>query len=97
MRIFTILFLCFIVSFSTCCSRISERELKDVSEREIRTTKDGDIKYQRELEEIRKTLKGDIKIKLKKDPKGNYSWEIVGKDAQEILRANEILKKRLSD
>ena len=56
-----------------------------------------DVQYRRELEEIRKSLKGDIKIKLRKDGKGAYSWEIAGKDPQEIIRANDVLRKRISD
>ncbi len=54
-------------------------------------------RYQKELDEIKKTLKGDVKIKLKKDGKGGYSWEITGKDAQEIIKANDILVKKLSN
>jgi predicted secreted protein len=49
------------------------------------------------MDEIKKSLKGEVKIKLKKEGKGGYSWEIRGKDAQEILKANEILRKKLSD
>jgi len=53
--------------------------------------------YKKELEEIRKTLKGDIRIKLKKDGKGDfYSWEIDGKDVAEVLKANETLTKILN-
>jgi hypothetical protein len=53
--------------------------------------------YKKELEEIRKSIKSDLKIKLKKDGKGDaYSWEISGKDAGEILRANDILSKKLT-
>ena len=52
--------------------------------------------YKKELEEIRKTLKGDIKIKLKKDGKGDvYSWEIDGKDAAEVLKVNDTLTRKL--
>ncbi|HNS14404.1 MAG TPA: hypothetical protein PKM08_03640 [Syntrophorhabdaceae bacterium] len=54
-------------------------------------------RYQKELDEIKKALKGDIKIKLKKDGKGGYSWEITGKDAQEIIKANDILVKKLGN
>jgi hypothetical protein len=57
----------------------------------------ADVRYGKELEEIRKSLKGDIKIKLRKDGKGAYSWEIAGKDAQEILRADSVLSKRIND
>jgi hypothetical protein len=56
-----------------------------------------EAQYQKELDEIKKSLKGDVKIKLKKEGKGGYSWEITGKDAQEVLKANEALRKRLSD
>jgi hypothetical protein len=62
--------------------------------------KDGDInaeaQYRNELDEIRKSIKGETKIKVKKDAKG-YSWEITGKDPQEVLKANETLRKRLGD
>jgi hypothetical protein len=52
--------------------------------------------YKRELDEIRKTIKGEVKIKLKKDGKGDYySWEISGKDANDILKANDTLTKKL--
>jgi len=56
-----------------------------------------DVQSRKDLEEIRKSLKGDIKIKLRKDGKGAYSWEIAGKDPQEIIRANNVLIKRISD
>ena len=53
--------------------------------------------YRKEMDEIKKSLKGDIKVKLKRDGKGNYTWEITGKDTQEVLKANEALRKRLGD
>lgn len=56
-----------------------------------------DAQYQKELDEIKKSLKGDVKIKLKKEGKGGYSWEITGKDAQEVLKTNDALRRRLSD
>lgn len=52
--------------------------------------------YKKELDEIRKSIKEEIKIKVKKDVKG-YSWEITGKDTQEVLKANDALRKRLGD
>jgi hypothetical protein len=58
------------------------------------TLKEG--QYSKELEEIKKNLNGDIKIKLKKDGKGDfYSWEISGKDAVDVLKANDILSRKL--
>lgn len=56
----------------------------------------SEAQYKNELDEIRKSIKGETKIKVKKDAKG-YSWEITGKDPQEVLKANDTLKKRLGD
>jgi len=53
--------------------------------------------YKKELDEIKRSLKGDVKIKLKKEARGGYSWEITGKDAQEIIKANDVLVKKLSN
>jgi hypothetical protein len=52
--------------------------------------------YKKELDEIRKSIKGDVKVKLKKDGKGDYySWEISGKDAAEVLKVNDTLVRKL--
>jgi hypothetical protein len=56
----------------------------------------AEVQNKNELDEIRKSIKGETKIKVKKDAKG-YSWEITGKDAQEVLKANDVLRKRLGD
>ena len=56
-----------------------------------------DVAYQKEMEELRKSIKSEVKIKLKKDGKGAYSWEIQGKDPQEVLKVNETLQKKLGD
>ncbi len=56
-----------------------------------------DATYQKEMDEVRKSIKSEVKIKLKKDGKGTYSWEIQGKDPQEVLRVNETLRKKLGD
>jgi hypothetical protein len=56
----------------------------------------AEAQYKNELDEIRKSIKGETKIKVKKDAKG-YSWEITGKDPQEVLKANDALRKRLGD
>ena len=61
-----------------------------------RTGAVSDVQHRKELEEIRKSLRGDIKIKLRRDGKGAYSWEIAGKDPQEIIRADSALSKRIS-
>jgi len=60
------------------------------------TNINGEVQNKNELDEIRKSIKGETKIKVKKDAKG-YSWEITGKDAHEVLKANDILRKKLRD
>ncbi len=64
----------------------------------VKTSQDTqkDDQYRKEIEDIKKTIKGEVKIKLKKDGKGNYySWEISGKDAGEVLKTNDLLVKKL--
>ena len=56
-----------------------------------------DAAYQKEMDDLRKSIKSEVKIKLKKDGKGSYSWEIQGKDPQEVLKVNEQLRKKLGD
>ena len=56
-----------------------------------------DAAYQKEMEDLRKSIKSEVKIKLKKDGKGSYSWEIQGKDPQEVLKVNDTLRKKLGD
>ncbi len=55
-----------------------------------------DVPYGKELEEIRKSLRGDIRIRLRRDGKGACSWEITGKDPQEIIRADAALGRRIN-
>jgi len=38
----------------------------------------------------------EVKIKLKRDGKDNYSWEINGSDVNQILKVNEKLRKQLA-
>ncbi len=37
----------------------------------------------------------EVKVKLRRDGKENYSWELSGSDVDQILKADEKLKKRL--
>ncbi|HEX2966319.1 MAG TPA: hypothetical protein VHO84_11055 [Syntrophorhabdaceae bacterium] len=52
--------------------------------------------YNKELEDIRDSIREEVRIKVKKDSKG-YSWEITGKDTKEVLKANDTLRKRLDN
>ncbi len=40
-------------------------------------------------------LPPEVKIKLKKDGKDGYSWELTGSDVDQVLKVNERLKKQL--
>lgn len=90
MRLFTIFVLGMVL---ISCNGSNELPLQ----KEAPENRQTEAQYQKQLDEIKKSLRGDVKIKLKKEGKGGYSWEITGKDAQEILKANEALRKRLSD
>ena len=91
MRFFTI-FLAVLFVFISCSKGTEVSTQSKVAEGQ-----EMEAQYQKELDEIKKSLKGDVKIKLKKESKGGYSWEVTGKDAQEVLKANDALRKKLSD
>jgi len=40
-------------------------------------------------------LPPEVKIKLKKDGKDTYSWELTGSDVDQVLKVNEKLRKQL--
>ena len=80
-----------VVLLASCTGTADVPPAKKVDE----TQKDAG--YQKEMDELRKSIKSEVKIKLKKDGKGSYSWEIQGKDPQEVLRVNEQLRKKLGD
>ncbi len=42
-------------------------------------------------------LPPEVKVKLKRDGKENYSWELSGSDVDQVLKVDETLKKRLGD
>jgi hypothetical protein len=50
---------------------------------------------EKEKVERERPLPPEVKIKLKKDGKDSYSWELAGSDVDQILRVNEKLKKQL--
>lgn len=91
MRFFTI-FLCLL--FLISCNMSNENAAAKQKPADERA---ADANYKKEVDEIRKNLQSEIKIKLKKDVKGGYGWEIAGKDAQEVLKANETLRRRLDN
>lgn len=40
-------------------------------------------------------LPPEVKIRLKRDGKENYSWELSGSDVDQVLKVNEKLKKKV--
>jgi hypothetical protein len=50
---------------------------------------------EKEKVEREEPLPLEVKIKLKRDGKDNYSWEISGSDVNQILKVNEKLRKQL--
>jgi len=75
------------------CSKGTDATLKQ----SVSDVKSNEIQYKKEMDEFKKTLKGEVKIKLKKDGKGSYGWEIAGKDVHEVLKTNDILRKKLNE
>ncbi len=49
---------------------------------------------QPELQQIKP--KKPVKIKLKRSPKDEYTWELAGDDAEEIVRTDRRLRKMLN-
>lgn len=50
---------------------------------------------EKEKGEREEPLPLEVKIRLKRDGKDNYSWEISGSDVNQILKVDEKLRKQL--
>ena len=50
-----------------------------------------------EKEKVEKVqpLPPEVKIRLRRDGKENYTWELSGTDADEVLKVNEKMRKQL--
>jgi len=57
----------------------------------------GEVVVEKEKPERGNPLPPEVKIKLKKDGKDQYSWELSGSDADQILKVNEKLRKQLGE
>ncbi len=53
------------------------------------------VVVEKEKVEKEQPLPPEVKIKLKKDGKDSYSWELTGSDVDQILKVNEKLRKQL--
>ncbi|MBI5632771.1 MAG: hypothetical protein HZA15_04770 [Nitrospirae bacterium] len=57
--------------------------------------KDGfQFKKQPELQQIKP--KKPVKIKLRRSPKDEYTWELAGDDAEELVKTDRRLRKMLN-
>ena len=50
---------------------------------------------EKEKIEREEPLPPEVKIRLKRDGKDSYSWELSGSDADQILKVNDKLRRRL--
>jgi len=55
---------------------------------------DFQVKKQPELQQIKP--KKPVKIKLRRSPKDEYTWELSGDDADEIVKTDRKLRKMLN-
>jgi hypothetical protein len=53
------------------------------------------VVVERERVQKEQPLPPEVKIKLKKDGRDSYSWELAGSDVDQILKVNEKLRKQL--
>ena len=53
------------------------------------------VVVERDKVEREQPLPPEVKIKLRRDGKDHYSWELSGSDVNQILTVNEKLKKRV--
>jgi hypothetical protein len=54
------------------------------------------IVIEKERREVEPPLPPEVKIKLKRDGKENYSWELSGSDPDQILKVNEKFRRGLT-
>jgi hypothetical protein len=53
------------------------------------------VVVEKEKGEKLRPLPPEVKIRLKRDGKDNYSWELSGSDVDQVLKVNEKLRKQL--
>lgn len=85
-----ILMICIFLVLTIACSHqpSSSQDQSDVP-------KTPKVVIEKEKIEKEQPLSPEVKIRLKRDGKDNYSWELSGSDVDQILKVNEKLKKGL--
>jgi hypothetical protein len=61
----------------------------------VRAAEDGGFQFKKVSELQRIQPKKPVHIKLKRTVKGEYSWELAGDDADEVLKVDRQLRKVL--
>ncbi len=84
------LFLCILLMLTIACGPqpSSTQNPSDVP-------KTPKVVIEKEKAEKEQPLPSEVKIRLKRDGKDNYSWELSGSDVDQVLKVNEKLKKGL--
>ena len=81
---------CILLVFLMACDRKpSPSEMKS----EVLPT--PKVTVEKEKVEKEEPLPPEVKIKLKRDGKDHYSWELSGSDVDQVLKVNEKLRKKL--
>ncbi len=89
MKPFSYLILIFIFFIGGCPQKPPSSEVKS------KALQSPKVVIEKEKMEREEPLPPEVKIKLKRDGKDNYSWEISGSDVHQVLKVNEALKKKL--
>ena len=55
------------------------------------------VVVEREKIDRESPLPPEVKIRLKRDGKDNYSWELSSSDVDQIIKVNEKLRKRVGE
>lgn len=82
---------CLILFFFSACEGKSNLNNNKIEKQSI-----PKVVVERERLEKEENITPEVKIKLKRDGKDNYSWEISGSDADQILKVNEKFRKKLA-
>ncbi len=61
------------------------------------TSRPPKVVLEREETNRENPLPPEVKIRLRRDGKDNYSWELNGSDADQILKVNEKLRKKIGE
>ena len=85
-----ILALCVLMVFIIACEK---NPLPPQGKPEVSSVPKVTVEKERAEREL--PLPPEVKIRLKRDGKDNYSWELSGSDVDQILRVNEKLRKQL--